>query len=63
MPLTNMGTFESLEWLSRFLDETPGDFEVGGRPRQVPNACWSRVKPTPPPNPNFCYGRRKWLPN
>ena len=48
-----MGTFESLEWLSRFLDETPGDFEVGGRPRQVPNACWSRVKPTPPPNPQL----------
>ena len=48
-----MGTFESLEWLSRFLDETPGDLEVGGSSRQVPNACWSRVKPTIPPNPKL----------
>ena len=30
--------------------ETPGDKEVGGRSRQVPNACWSRVLPTPSPN-------------
>ena len=51
--LTDMSTFESLEWLSRFLDETPGDSEVGGHPRQVPNACWSRVNPTPPPDPKL----------
>lgn len=48
----HMGTLSSLEWLNRFLDETPGDLEEGGPPRQVPNACWSRVKPTPSPEPN-----------
>ena len=48
-----MGTFASLQWLSRFLDETPGDEEVGGRPRQVPKACWSRVNPTPAPAPQL----------
>ncbi len=41
-----MGNLESLTWLSRFLDETPGDEVEGGNPRQVPGACWSRVKPT-----------------
>ena len=41
-----MGNLESLTWLSRFLDETPGDGVEGGNPRQVPGACWSRVKPT-----------------
>ena len=48
-----MGSFESLEWLSRFLEETPGDSQVGGVTRQVPNACWSRVKPTPSPDPKL----------
>lgn len=48
-----MATFESLQWLSRFLDETPGDSEVGGRSRQVPHACWSRVKPAVPPSPKL----------
>ena len=41
----------SLDWVSRFLDETPGDMNRGGQPRQVPGKCWSRVKPTPTPNP------------
>ena len=41
-----MGNLESLTWISRFLDETPGDAVEGGNPRQVPGACWSRVKPT-----------------
>ena len=41
-----MGNLESLTWISRFLDETPGDEVEGGNPRQVPGACWSRVKPT-----------------
>jgi len=44
-------TLSSLNWVSRFLDETPGDELVGGRPRQVPGVCWSRVNPTPTPNP------------
>ena len=48
-----MGTLESLTWVRRFLDETPGDSEIGGRPRQVPQACWSRVEPTPAPNPEL----------
>ena len=44
-------SLSDLNWLSRFLNETPGDEEVGGAPRQVPKVCWSRVKPTPTPNP------------
>ena len=47
----NEGSLSSLNWLSRFTDETPGDNQVGGISRQVPNACWSRVNPTPTPNP------------
>ena len=46
-------SFSELKWLRRFLDETPGDEEVGGRPRQVPHACWSRVQPTHVPNPTL----------
>ena len=49
-----MGQLKDLKWLNRFLSETPGDKEVGGRSRQVPNACWSRVLPTPSPNPKLC---------
>ena len=41
----------SLDWVSRFLDQTPGDDKVGGIPRQVPGKCWSRVNPTPTPDP------------
>jgi len=41
----------SLNWVSRFLDETPGDDEIGGKSRQVPGVCWSRVTPTPTPTP------------
>ena len=41
----------SLKWLRRFLDETPGDKVIGGRPRQVPGVCWSRVNPTVVPKP------------
>ena len=49
-----MGQLKDLKWLNRFLSETPGDKEVGGRSRQVPNACWSRVLPTPSPDPKLC---------
>ena len=45
------GSLGSLKWISRFTDETPGDNQVGGLPRQVPGVCWSRVNPTPTPNP------------
>ena len=48
-----MGTLESLDWTRRFLDETPGDSEIGGQARQVPQACWSRVQPTPAPDPKL----------
>mgnify|MGYP006143801431 CR=1 FL=1 len=46
----SMATLSSLKWLNRFVSETPGDKIVGGAARQVPNACWSRVLPTPAPN-------------
>ena len=45
------GSLGSLNWISRFIDETPGDNQVGGLPRQVPGVCWSRVNPSPTPNP------------
>ena len=48
-----MDTLASLNWVSRFLDETPGDQLIGGEPRQVIGACWSRVNPTSSPNPIF----------
>ena len=48
-----MGPLSSLNWLNRFLTETPGDSQVGGPSRQVPGACWSRVKPTPSPDPSL----------
>ena len=48
-----MNTLASLNWVSRFLDETPGDQLIGGEPRQVIGACWSRVNPTSSPNPIF----------
>ena len=31
-----MGSLANLDWLNRFLDETPGDSVIGGEPRQVP---------------------------
>ena len=49
----------SKTWLRRFLDETPGDPEVGGRSRQVPGVCWSRVKPEAPPSPNLVLWSRE----
>ncbi len=42
-----------LEWLSRFIDETPGDEIDGGAPRQVLGACWSRVSPSDVPRPEL----------
>ena len=44
-------SLDSIEWLGRFLAETPGDHQKGGLPRQVKGACWSRVDPTPVPSP------------
>lgn len=49
----HVSNLSSLLWLHRFLDETPGDAEHGGRPRQVPGVCWSRVTPTRPPSPQL----------
>ena len=48
-----MATLDSLTWLSRFVSETPGDSEIGGRSRQVANVCWSRVLPTPSIEPQL----------
>ncbi len=48
-----VASLSSLTWYSRFIDETPGDSVVGGPPRQVKGACWSRVMPTPSPNPTL----------
>ena len=48
-----MGSLESLDWLNRFLQETPGDSVIGGEPRQVPGVCWSKVSPTKPTNPSL----------
>jgi len=44
-------SFTELKWLNHFLQGTPGDQEIGGKPRQVPHACWSRVEPTHVPDP------------
>ena len=41
----------SLIWKSQFLDWTPGDGLIGGGPREVPGACWSRVCPEQMPDP------------
>ena len=44
---------DSLNWRERFVEETPGDSISGGGPRQVPGACWSKVDPSPVPNPTL----------
>ena len=46
-------TLAELDWKNFFLLETPGDEEIGGLPRQVPGACWSRVLPTSVPTPQL----------
>ena len=46
-------TFSKLDWKNSFLLGTPGDDEIGGVPRQVPGACWSRVHPTNVPDPKL----------
>ena len=46
-------SLDSLDWRERFVEETPGDSISGGRPRQVPGACWSKVEPTSVPNPTL----------
>jgi serine/tyrosine/threonine adenylyltransferase len=42
-----------LQFDNRFLAELPGDPETGPRRRQVHNACWSRVLPTPVAEPTL----------
>ena len=46
-------SLQTLSWHARFLGETPGDDAEGGRPRQVPGKCWSKVAPTPAPKPHL----------
>ena len=48
-----MGKLADLNWKRRFLTQTPGDSQVGGQSRQVPGACWSRVRPTPAVEPKM----------
>jgi len=50
---STMGPLESLDWLSRFTDETPGDPQSDGPSRQVPNACWSKATPFKAPSPTL----------
>ena len=42
-----MASLESLRFTNRFTRELPGDPESHGGRRQVRQACWSRVNPTP----------------
>ena len=42
-----------LRWLSRFVDETPGDPICDRIPRQVMEACWSRIEPVKTPSPEL----------
>ncbi|MDP7001324.1 MAG: hypothetical protein QGH90_05420 [Candidatus Poseidoniaceae archaeon] len=61
-----MSTFESLEWLSRFLDETPGDSEVGGTKwNSWLSKWWKRVGKDPNRakmrNANPKYVLRNWM--
>ena len=48
-----MGPLESLDWLSRFTEETPGDPQSDGPSRQVSNACWSKATPFKAPSPTL----------
>jgi uncharacterized protein YdiU (UPF0061 family) len=45
------GSLGSLNWVNRFINETPGDDLFHSTSRQVPRVCWSKVSPTPTPNP------------
>ena len=51
--IVSNASLDALSWHARFLGETPGDDAVGGRPRQVPGKCWSKVTPTPAPSPQL----------
>ena len=51
--IVSNASLDALLWHARFLGETPGDDAVGGRPRQVPGKCWSKVTPTPAPSPQL----------
>ena len=42
-----------MSWKSQFIEGTPGDNDTGGGARQVPGACWSRVRPEKMPNPSL----------
>ena len=46
-------SLSSLSWKSQFIEGTPGDNDTGGGARQVPGACWSRVRPEKMPNPSL----------
>ena len=42
-----------LTWQNRLVEELPGDPNLENRPRQVDNACYTEVKPTPVKAPNL----------
>ena len=41
-----MAVLDALTFENHYVDSLPGDPVVGGRPRQVPGAAWSRVLPS-----------------
>ena len=45
--------FDGLTFDNSFIEELPGDPETVNRQRQVKNACYSRVHPTPVANPTL----------
>jgi hypothetical protein len=54
-----MTTLPPLRFDNRFLEELPGDPEVSPRRRQVMEACWSRVHPTPVASPRLLAHSRE----
>ena len=50
---TDHTPFDSLTFDNSFIKELPGDPETVNRQRQVKNACYSRVYPTPVANPTL----------
>jgi serine/tyrosine/threonine adenylyltransferase len=54
-----MTTLPPLRFDNRFLEELPGDPEVSPRRRQVMEACWSRVQPTPVASPRLLAHSRE----
>ncbi len=54
-----MPSLESLRFVNRFTSELPGDPESHNSRRQVHQACWSRVSPTPVAAPRLVAHARE----